>query len=131
MTRTPSRPDQIFGWYWSAIAGAPQQLSENDPQCGWYKMRLCNRGPWVPVAITLDREIDEETGELLSPEVIRCTVDGDAKDPIDVWSWCCTRPIAEHEFNYLTALRQWQRIHEPHLWDPYKPVDMTETPIEE
>lgn len=128
--RTPTPPDEVFGFYWLAIAGCMPEIIETEPHAGWWKMRLVRRGAWVPVLIWLVQEVGDD-GELLAPEVLKATVDGDEKDPRDIWQWCCTRPIPEHEFKYLTALRAWQRINEPAAWDPYKAVDMTETPIEE
>jgi hypothetical protein len=127
--REPTPPDHVFGFYWRALNGAREEITEQDPQAGWWQIRLVKRGPWVPVRIWLEQEIGE-CGELLSPEVLKCTVDGAEKDPREVWQWCCTRPIEEHHFRYLTALRAWQRVNEPDRWDPYKAVDMAETPIE-
>lgn len=127
--RTPTPPDQVLGFFWRAIAGAREEISEDNPQAGWWKMRLSKRGCWVPVRIWLVQDVED--GELLGPEVMKCTVDGEEKDPREVWTWCAQRPIEEHEFRYLTALRSWQKINEPDAWDPYRPVAMTETPIEE
>jgi hypothetical protein len=127
--RQPTPADQVFGFYWRAMCGEQQAVIEQDPQAGWYQIRLAKRGPWVPVRIWLEQETGDD-GELLGPEILKCTVDGEEKDPRDVWQWCCTRPIAEHEFRYLSALRSWQKVNEPEAWDPYRQVDMTETPIE-
>lgn len=129
--RQPSPPDKVFGAYWAAMAndGRPPCF-EDQAEAGWWKMRFVKRGPWVPVRIWLEQEIGDD-GELLSPEVLKCTVDGEVRDPLEIWTRCWDRPIAEHEFRYLTDLRAWQRVHEPEAWDPYKAVDMTETAIEE
>lgn len=127
--RTAPTPEQQLEFYRRALAGARDEIREGDPEAGWWKMRLIRRGAWVPVRIWIEQEIDD-AGELLAPQVVKCTVDGEVKDPREVWQWCCTRPIAEHEFDYMTALRAWQRINEPEAWDPYRPIDMTETPIE-
>jgi hypothetical protein len=127
--RSPTTPDKVFGFFWRALAGEQQDVIESEPQAGWYQLRRVKRGPWLPVKIWLVQEAGDD-GELLAPEVLKATLDGDEIDPRDVWQWCCTHPIASHHFDYLTALRAWQRINEPDRWDPFKPVDMTETPIE-
>jgi hypothetical protein len=127
--RTPTSPERALEFHARALAGARDSVHENDPRPGWWKMRIVKKGPWVPVKIWLEQDIDEG-GELLGPEIVRCLVDGSSWDPRDAWLYCCNVPIAEHEFQYLTALRAWQRINEPELWDPYKPVDISQTPIE-
>jgi hypothetical protein len=126
--RTPTPEHQVLAFYRRALAGAREAVTET-PEAGWWQIRLVRKGCWVPVRTWLEQDIGDD-GELLSPDVLKCTVDGAEKDPRDVWQWICTRPIAEHEFLYLTDLRAWQRVNEPDAWDPYKPVDMTETPIE-
>lgn len=126
--RSPTPPDKVFGFFWRAIAGERQEIREDEPQAGWWKMRLKPKCAWVPVRIWLEQEVLD--GELIAPEVLKCTVDGEEKDPREVWVWCSQRPIEEHEFRYMTALRAWQRANEPEAWDPYRPIDMTETAIE-
>jgi hypothetical protein len=127
--RNPTEQFAALAFHRRALAGAREDIREQDPEAGWWKMRLSKRGCWVPVRIWLEQDIGDD-GELLAPEVLKCTVDGEEKDPREVWQWCCTRPIAEHEFRYMTALRAWQRVNEPDAWDPYRPIAMTETPIE-
>jgi hypothetical protein len=128
--RQPTPIADSLAFHRRALAGAREEIREQDPECGFWKMRLSKRGCWVPVWIWLEQEIGDD-GELLRPEVLKCTVDGQEKDPREVWQWCSQRAIDEPEFRYLTALRSWQRINEPEAWDPYRPIDMTETAIEE
>lgn len=128
--RTPTPADIVFKFYREALAGHLGEIHADQPEAGWYKTRLVKRGAWVPVQIWLVQDIGDDD-ELLSDEVLKCTVDGAEKDPRDVWQWCCRHAIAEHEFRYLTALRAWQRINEPEAWDPYKAVDINRTAIEE
>lgn len=128
--RTPTTPDKIFDFYWRSIAGENPPVHVDEPRAGWFKIKLKTRCCWVPVRIWLEQETDE-AGELIAPEVLKCTVDGELRDPCQVFNWCCRQVIEEHEFRYMTALRLWQRVNEPEAWDPYRPIDMTETPIEE
>jgi hypothetical protein len=127
--RSPTPPDKVFGFYWRALSGEREEIIEQEPHAGWWQIRLVKRGPWVPVRIWLEQEIGED-GELLGPEVVKCEIDNAPGDPLTVWTWCCRNPIEEHHYRYLVALRAWQRVNEPDLWNPYRPVDMTETPIE-
>lgn len=127
--RTPTPIDDQLLFWRNAIAGRAQAIHEGEPNAGWYQTRLVARGPWVPVRIWLEQPVDD-AGELEGPEILRCTVDGEIKDPVAVWVHCADRPIAEHYFAYMAALRSWQKINEPELWDPYQPVDINRTPIE-
>lgn len=113
------------------VAGdANVRIAEDEIKSGWFKRRLRKGCPWVPVRIWIHQVIDD-AGELLEPERFACSVDGRAADPVEQWPRVCMSPIAEHEFEYLTALRAWQRVNEPEAWDPLKPVDLTRTAIEE
>ena len=45
--------------YWqNALSGNFGAVHENDPQCGYYRMRKGRGGPWVPVAIWLEGQDD-------------------------------------------------------------------------
>lgn len=85
------------------------QITANDPQCGFYKRskQVYNtlEKVWVPAKIYLIREIDEETGELLSPEVVACMIDGIRKDPIEEWTWLAGQPISEEAYLKLESER--------------------------
>jgi hypothetical protein len=128
--RRATTADEQLAFHRRALAGAREEIFEDRPECGFWKMRLVKLGAWLPVRIWIEQEIDE-AGDLLSPPVVKCTLDGEEKDPRDVWTWCSQRPIEQHEYRYMTALRAWQRINEPDLWDPRRSVAITETPIEE
>ncbi len=127
--RTPTPLEKIYNAWAIGMRTGRTPCHEGEAEAGWFKMRMVAGGPWIPVRIWLEQEVED--GELIAPEIMRGTVDGIAIDPRDVWDRCCDSPIAEHEWKYLTALRTWQKINEPELWDPYRPVDMTRTAIEE
>lgn len=114
-------------WHTQALAGKAVEVT-HDPQPGFFKRRLRPKCCWVPVRIWMRQETDD-AGDLISDEKLLCTVDGEPRDPGDQWTYCCTDPISEREFNYLTRLRAWQRVNAPEEWDPFTPIDHTRTPI--
>ena len=69
--------------YWhNALMGQFGPIHENDPQCGYYRMRLRRGGEWIPVAI-----FREDDGEVLA------LCKGEMKDAFEVWTWCCRYPV--------------------------------------
>jgi len=85
-------PDK-YTYYHSALMGVFGPVHENDPQCGYYRMRRGRGGPWVPVAIW--REVageNEDTGISDSGKLV-CLVDGKERDPYEIWTWVCRYPV--------------------------------------
>jgi hypothetical protein len=84
--------------YWqNALSGNFGAVHENDPQCGYYRMRKGRGGPWVPVAIWLEGQgslrqgensINSDSGKLV------CLVEGKERNAYDVWTWVYRYPIA-------------------------------------
>lgn len=85
------------------------QINEKEPQCGFFqrKVQVYNslKTYWVPAKIYLVQEVDEETGELVSPEVIACVVDGVRKDPLVEWTWVAGHPISEKSYLRMESER--------------------------
>ncbi len=71
-----------YDWYYSALSGNYGPIHENDPQCGYYRMRWRRGGEWIPVAI-----FREDDGEVLA------LCKGEMKDAFEVWTWCCRYPV--------------------------------------
>ena len=85
-----------YTYYKSALMGVFGPVHENDPQCGYYRMRRGRGGPWVPVAIW--REDPEgfgirEHSEISDSGKLVCLVDGVEKDPYEIWTWVCRYPV--------------------------------------
>ncbi len=125
----PTAKDQLFKWWRGALEDVSLHLEveahPDEPQCGYFEMRLVKGGPMVPAKIWMVQITDPETGELLADEQLQCEIDGEHRDASEAWSWLCGRPITEARFNYLTATRKWAQKHapgEPYA-DPRKPVD--------
>jgi len=96
-------PDGLELHWWRAALRGPVDRHDGEPECGFYKRRMVRGGPWVPARIFLDREICPDTGELVSPEVVRCEVDGANRDASAQWLHLI--PISIDEYHHLSTLR--------------------------
>ncbi len=103
MIRQPSDPEALYSWWRRSVSGERVPRIEDEPQCGFYKRRMVRGGPFVPVAIYLDQEIDPETGELTAPEELRAIENGRPVDPLRAWLYA--RPISVAEYEALTGVR--------------------------
>lgn len=122
-------PHDPRAWWRSALAGESPPITEN-PEPGFFKRRLVKGGPWVPVAIWIEAERDE-AGDLLSDEVVKCTVDGRLVDVDSHWTYCAGSPITEAEFDYLSRVSSYAKAsdkREP-LANPRKPIDPLKFPL--
>ena len=100
--RTPTPAATLYAWHRAALAGRSPTVTD-DPQCGWFRTRLVRGGPWVPVVIWCDRELDER-GSLASDERLRCRVGDAERDPAAVWLSVCKRPISRNQYQALRAM---------------------------
>ena len=100
------------------------------PSPGYYHIRLCRGGPWVPVRIWLEGGERDEAGELLSDEVFRAKI-GDHEMTWDelVQRWPWLRKIKRSEYDYLMAAGRYAAAHEPDAPEanPRRAIDLTET----
>ena len=128
--RNPTPPHIALAW-WRAALDGQARITNDEPQCGFFKRRLVKGGAWVPARIWLDAEVDPETGELLTDERYQCEVNGQYADPFDAWPWLCAHPISEAEYRYMEALREHARMNEPDhpAADPRKPINHLKTPL--
>lgn len=121
MSRKPSKRTELFAWWRAALEGsAPPPVNET-PQAGYYKRRLVKGGPWVPVAIWVEQEIGE-CGELLAPEIIKCSVDGKIADAVSEWGYCCSHPISKQEYVRLAKKTVLEINDGEHF--PRRPIDL-------
>lgn len=136
--RQPSDLTLVYAWHAQALGRVVVYQGKNvariavndEPQAGWFKTQFVRKGPWVPARIWLDQPIDPATGELVGPEEYRCEIDGVLQDADRHWLFLCRQPIAESEFQYMTALRRWQRVNAPDEYDcAWRPVVHLSTPV--
>lgn len=105
MIRQPSTAAQLYAWHRAAVSGDAPPVHDGIHECGWFKTRLVKGGPWVPVEIRVEREIDMETGELTAPERLVCRVDGNEEDPALIWTFLTPIPREEYRrISYLASM---------------------------
>jgi hypothetical protein len=104
--RQPTPLSNLLRWHRDALAGKRPPIHENDPQMGWFKVRMVRGGPFVPARIWIDREICPLTGELACDERFLCEIDGERRDVQREWVWLSKNPISKAEYDELCSLRQ-------------------------
>jgi hypothetical protein len=101
MIRQPSSQEDLYSYWRRSVAGERVARVEDEPQPGFYRRRMVRGGPFVPVEIWMEQEIDPETGELTAPERLRAICNGQLCRPETVWTYC--RPISASEYDGLTG----------------------------
>ena len=92
--RTPTPHAELYAHHAASLRGERPPMFEDEPQCGWFKMRMIKGGPWVPVEIWIDQHIDPVTEELSAPEQMLCEVGGEASPLSRAWPRCSNKPIS-------------------------------------
>ena len=82
-----------YFWWASALSGQFRPVHENDPQCGYYRMRRGRGGPWIPVAIWREATVRDQNSGISDSGKLVCLVDGVERDPFEVWTWVCRYPV--------------------------------------
>lgn len=75
-----------FDWYRAALRGETPPVHENEPQCGYFRVRRGKGGPWVPVAMWA------EDGKLVGHYGDDYTDDADKL--CEWWTYACRNPVA-------------------------------------
>lgn len=101
MIRQPSPASRLYAWHRSAVAGERPPTHDGLPECGWFKTKLVRGGPYVPVEIRVEREIDPDTGDLTAPERLICICDGRRRNPAALWTFLT--PISRDEHRALSS----------------------------
>lgn len=103
MMRQPTSNEAQYRFWRRSVAGERVERFEDEPQPGFYKRRYVRGGPFVPVEIWLEQQIDPETGELTADEQLRAVCNGERCNPYTVWTYC--RAITLEEYDALTGAR--------------------------
>lgn len=120
--RQPTPLSQLLAWWRAALSDSRLERHEDDPQCGWYRYRAVKNGPWIPVRIYVERDIDPDTGELTGPERIVAEAFALPVDPLKVWTW--VHPITKAEYDQIL---NW-RMKNQHEYECAKSIDITQKP---
>ena len=128
----PTPHAALYAWHTQALEDLSLHLDlevTDEVHCGWFKMRMVKGGPFVPTRIWMYQPVED--GELVGDEVLQCEINGKYADPIDKWSWICSHPITEAEFNYLTATLAWTAENAPNepMANPRDKVDWLKAPV--
>ena len=99
-----------YTYYQSALKGVFGPVHENDPQCGYYRMRRGRGGPLVPVAIWREVTGEKEITGILDSGKLVCLVDGKERDPYEIWTWVCRYPVPYE--TYVAVAEQGQALPE-------------------
>lgn len=122
--RQPTPVSEQYAWYERALAsGGRIDRFEDVPECGWFRRRFVKGGPFVPLRIWLEQEIDYETGELVAPEVMRCKIGRNLADPL--YHWPSAEPITYDEYTELLRLH----TEDPSMQATHAPLDITSKPV--
>lgn len=124
MMRRPTPAARLFAWHTEALRNPDLPRHPDLAECGFYKRRMVKGGPWVPVSIIIERDIDPVTGELVAPEQLVALVDGQRDDPLRHWTHLI--PITKDEFSAL----QYRHSLIPAMSDHKTPIDLTKEPLQ-
>ncbi|RJE82973.1 hypothetical protein [Paracoccus onubensis] len=99
--RQPTSREAQYDFWSRTVAGERVPRTEDEPQPGFYKIRMVRNGPFVAVEIWLEQQVDPDTGELVTDERLRAICNGEPRDPAKLWLYC--RAITAEEYDGLTG----------------------------
>lgn len=85
-----------FTHWQSNLDGKKPEIHENEPQCGFYKMREGKDGPWLPVAIFMHAE-----------KGMVCRVGPQEREVLKVWTWCAKHPVSRDDAKVAFETGNW------------------------
>lgn len=119
--RRPKSDDELHEWWRAALADPRTPRHDGEPQPGLYAMRMVKGGPWVPVRIWAEQQVDE-AGDLCAPVTISATRGEVSVDPQSIWTYC--RPVTEEQFARIQAFRE----DNVHRFADRERIDLSRTP---
>lgn len=128
--RTVEPAADPYAW-WRTELKRPGQKVPEDPQCGFYKRRLVQNGPYVAARIWREPETDFETGKRTGKDTLACEVAKERADPMSQWGYLCRAPIADVDYRFMIETAEWARLHAPKEpeADPFAPIDWNQVPL--
>lgn len=83
--------------HWQAnLDGKKPEIHENEPHCGFYRMRDGKDGPWLPVAIFMHAE-----------RGMICRVGAEEREPAKTWIWCAKHPVKKEDAKVAFETGRW------------------------
>lgn len=120
--RQPMSEDDLLAWWRSALRNPDLPRHSDDPQPGWYKTRRVKGGPFIPVRITAEQDVDG-VGELCAPVKIVAFCGEKEVDAREVWTYC--QPVSRAEFD---ALERFRDDHSHRIGDTDR-IDLSRMPV--
>lgn len=106
---------------------SPHRRVVDEPQPGFFRMRLVKRGPYVPAKI---ENVDGKWSATINGKPQLPTHEDPmlASGVLDIWH--SAKIIDEAEYKYLIGLKEWaERVKPDHpAANPYKPIDLKTLP---
>lgn len=121
--RTPTPIDVQYAWWRAALRDPSTPRHDADPQPGFYQRRAVRGGPWLPVKVWLQQDIDPQTGELESDESLKAEELGRPVDPHASWTYL--RPIPEEEYHDILSRHETMAK----MKATHAPVDLGAAPV--
>lgn len=137
----PRHPGDPLDWHRKALVEFAKKLKSSTyritlpapdtPQCGWYKRRLIQGGPWVPAKIWREQAIDFATDKPGSFDNLHCQVGDTPRNASDAWGWLLNAPITREDYEFMMARREWAKKYAPTEPEANedKPTDWLKVPI--
>ena len=112
----------------------------NTPLPGYYKTRLVKGGPYVPARIFRTCCCTVNGGEENAEHPwrpscdrfppLRGEINGEERNPFDIWSRLAKHPITKADFHFMTDTRKWAEAHSPLMpeADPRRSIDLNTIP---
>lgn len=125
-------PASLAWWHGTPKDGVtPLHQIPHDPQDGYFKTRLIRNGPWVPARIWRDPEVDFVTDKPTGFDIVKCEVDGRARNPLSAWLMVAKFPITKADFDHRVALSSWSKTHAPKSAEanPKEAINWNEEPL--
>lgn len=127
LVRVVPHVESPYQWWEEELRASGQPIPD-EPQCGFYRRRLVRGGPLVAAKIWRVPEVDPITSELTGNDLLRCEVDGKARDPNIEWSRLFSNPITRKDFGYEEADAAHAKAYRPNdpKSQPNKPINLLE-----
>lgn len=109
-------PEHVALAHWRRSVGEPvvepdalahlAERHDEDPEPGFYRMRMRPGAPWAPARLWLRQDLDEH-GDLAADEIVLGEIDGRrAPARLIARRWSFMRPISRSAFLALSAERE-------------------------
>ncbi len=119
--RRPSTFKQLYGWWADALAGREPPRHDGEIHCGYYRYRKVKGGPYLPVEVRVDRDLDPETGELANDEILVCDVCGEPiRHAVAAAIFTYAAPISSGEYHSMMACLPTDK----RMSDPIKKINL-------